>query len=110
MADDPGNYDHLMTFLFAATRRCDEFIKRCAWNGHAVDCGLLFQLVPTDAGFCCAFNLEPDQLPPYIPLTRKNDQFHKANFRHRCDRRSRNLSSTRYLLQWLGKCILVSVQ
>lgn len=33
------------------------FIKNCNWKGVAISCSSIFTMVPTDQGFCCAFNI-----------------------------------------------------
>ena len=53
-----------MRLLWKTTIPCtfpseSALIKECFWNGHPVNCSILFQATPTDTGMCCSFNLAP---------------------------------------------------
>ena len=34
------------------------FIKKCSWKGEEISCPSIFEMVPTDRGMCCSFNME----------------------------------------------------
>ncbi|XP_026482412.1 sodium channel protein Nach-like [Ctenocephalides felis] len=45
--------DTLMTKL---AQPCEELLQDCSWLGKRYDCGLMFNLIKTKEGVCCAFN------------------------------------------------------
>ena len=38
---------------------CEDMILKCYWFGMKEDCNDLFDVRPTDNGFCCSFNTLP---------------------------------------------------
>ena len=42
--------------FFKVMQTCHEMILECYWFGFQRDCGDLFDVRPTDNGFCCSFN------------------------------------------------------
>ena len=38
---------------------CKEMMIKCFWNRLLTDCSSLFDVRPTDDGFCCSFNTLP---------------------------------------------------
>ncbi|XP_021941869.1 sodium channel protein Nach-like isoform X2 [Zootermopsis nevadensis] len=41
------------------TQPCSSLLIKCKWRGEVTDCGSLFTMHKTDAGFCCSFNYNP---------------------------------------------------
>ena len=46
---------------------CDDMLISCSWHAIIVDCSEIFDVRPTDDGFCCSFNTLPmaEQLYEY---------------------------------------------
>lgn len=41
------------------TPNCNDFLLACEFNGHKIECAKDFEVVVTDYGFCCSFNVIP---------------------------------------------------
>ena len=48
-----------MLSLLKVAPDCDDFILACEFNGVKFNCSRDFQVVVTDYGFCCSFNIVP---------------------------------------------------
>lgn len=59
----------VLTILWFTGLPCKRLLKKCIWHGVTAPCSSLFQLVPTDVGFCCSFNNDP------LRVTLKNSSF-----------------------------------
>ena len=35
---------------------CKNMLAHCSWMGEEIPCLRMFQVMPTDDGFCCVFN------------------------------------------------------
>ncbi|CAH0557334.1 unnamed protein product [Brassicogethes aeneus] len=44
---------------------CEESLQRCRWKGEEKRCDIIFQMIPTSQGFCCAFNYFAMRNPIY---------------------------------------------
>ena len=50
--------NHLNAFFPAQIAQpCSEMIRYCEWQDEPVNCSTIFQLVPSNQGFCCGYNL-----------------------------------------------------
>lgn len=54
LADNRYDVENTMTFL---AQPCDEFIRKCRFEGVMRDCRSMFRRVNTFRGYCCAFNV-----------------------------------------------------
>ena len=54
LADNRYTAENTMTYL---AQPCDEFIRRCRFEGTMRDCRSMFRRVSTFRGYCCAFNV-----------------------------------------------------
>lgn len=43
-------------FFVQLTTPCEDLVKKCRWQGHAVNCSKMFYLRLTFEGYCCVFN------------------------------------------------------
>ena len=41
------------------TPNCDDFLLACEFNGQKIACAESFEVIVTDYGFCCSFNVVP---------------------------------------------------
>ena len=46
----------MLSVLWFTAEPCRRLITYCTWKGRSVPCDAIFYPIPTDIGFCCAFN------------------------------------------------------
>ena len=53
------NHRVMLSVLWFTAQPCRQLLRYCMWKGQRVACEQIFYPIPTDVGFCCAFNHNP---------------------------------------------------
>ena len=56
---DEKNQRVMLSVLWFTAQPCRQLLRYCSWKGQRVPCEKIFYPIPTDVGFCCAFNHNP---------------------------------------------------
>jgi len=51
-----NNQKIMMSVLWFTAQPCRQMLTICYWKGVKIGCDKIFSAIPTDLGFCCAFN------------------------------------------------------
>lgn len=53
---DMNNQKIMLSVLWFTAQPCRQMLTTCMWKGVKMGCEKIFFAIPTDQGFCCAFN------------------------------------------------------
>jgi len=53
---DIHNQKIMLSVLWFTAQPCRKMLTLCYWKGIKIGCDKIFYAIPTDLGFCCAFN------------------------------------------------------
>ena len=56
---DEKHHKVMLSVLWFTAQPCRQLLRYCMWKGQRIPCEKIFYPIPTDIGFCCAFNHNP---------------------------------------------------